>query len=309
MIKHFTGEFKCLSYIDEDGDKVCCYKEEEAKMAVFEDGITTFNIVLENKDVGPNTKGNHDIDSDVGLAAGANGHNEGAEFEIEEELRIKDQGTSNAGTISSIESVEDETDLPEELSIGSSKLKKLQELCVKYGEEHLSKYGISCILKTGNDTENLKVTCSKCNCTLNATNPRNIKSHIFKSQLHRANVYAICERDTSEATRDETEILMVVVKRYIHANALQEEIRLEEDNSKSDDGFITCLVCVPICSVNLTGRGSVTQRISAHLLSKGHQDAKINEGCHHFISQKVKSAKKAPLKYINERTNCLWNLA
>ena len=56
VIKHFTGEFKCLSYIDEDGDKVCCYKEEEAKMAVFEDGITTFNIVLENKDVGSSTK-------------------------------------------------------------------------------------------------------------------------------------------------------------------------------------------------------------------------------------------------------------
>ena len=185
----------------------------------------------------------------MGPAAEATGHYQEAEFEIEEELRIKEQGTSNARTISAIESVEDETGLPEELSIGSSKLKKLQKSCVKYEEEHLSKYGRSCTLKAGNDTENLKVACSMCNCTFNTTNPRNIKSHIVKSQLHRANVYAICERDTSEATRQEIEILMVVVKRCIHANVLQEEIRLEEDSSKSDDGFIKCLVCVPICSI------------------------------------------------------------
>ena len=111
--------------------------------------------------------------------------------------------------------------------------------------------------------------------------------------MHCANVYAICERDTSEATRQETEILMVVVKRYIHTNALQEEIKLEEDNSKSDGGFIKRLVCVPICSINLTGRGSVTQRISAHLQSKGHQDANKQRRLSSFYFSKTQVSKES----------------
>ena len=39
-IRNILDGFKCIFYIDEDGDKICWYLEREATDAVFVDNVT-----------------------------------------------------------------------------------------------------------------------------------------------------------------------------------------------------------------------------------------------------------------------------
>ena len=63
-IRDVLGGFKCIFYIDEDGDKICYYLECEATDAVFVDNVTSFMIEssdrctdADEKDVAERTTG------------------------------------------------------------------------------------------------------------------------------------------------------------------------------------------------------------------------------------------------------------
>ena len=248
------GSFKSISYVDDDGDTVHCYTEDEATLAVFEEGISSFFI--------------HSICGEA-------------------------QKSENKGTCATMESVNvvntptietsDNVDEEEECVIGDmpgmplgskeilSESHPMVNECLKLERKHLEIYDVRCGFTIDERSRNKPaIICELCDTSLNASNLSNIKSHM-NNPTHRSNVYAMSGTDAPAETREDVELRVMSVKRYIRSNKWESELAVDES---TDEPQIKCMKCYPTVFINIIGRGSFIQRSTEHIDGDKHKTSK-----------------------------------